>query len=91
MIVGRELLTRHAIRPHRSGTMGHIIRCFPPIEREAAGPAQEVDPHCLPERSPSVYGHEGPMTSDSIRWKEWGKEPLRNIRNSFKVNSLLKF
>ena len=28
----------------------HFVRCSPPIEREAAGPAQEVNPHGLTER-----------------------------------------
>ena len=31
------------------------------------------------------------MASDSIRWKEWGEERHRNIRNAFKVNSLRNY
>ena len=30
----------------------HFVRCSPPIEREAAGAAQEFDPHGLTERLP---------------------------------------
>ena len=36
----------------------------------------------------SVHGHEGPKTSVSSRWKEWGKERWRKIHNSFIVNGL---
>ena len=76
MIVGRKVLTRRDT-PHRSDTMGHIIRSVPPsrwrcksgtssgvcpaIEREAAGPAQEVDPHGLTERL-------RPRTSNTVEW-----------------------
>ncbi len=61
-----------------------------PIEREAAGPAQEVDLHGLTERLPSVHDHEGLKTSNSTRWKEWGEEQSRKSHNSFIVNGLRK-
>ncbi len=65
MIIGRKILARHAIRLHRSDTMGQITalglhpvgggrvalrQVLTPIERGTAGPAQEVDPHGLTER-----------------------------------------
>ena len=36
----------------------------------------------------SVHGHEGPRTSVSFRWKEWGEERRFQICNSFIVNRL---
>ena len=33
-------------------------------------------------------GHEGPRTSVLYRWKEWGEERHRNIRNYFMLNGL---
>ena len=65
MIVSREVLTHHAIRPYSSDNHGsllgsvprshggerwHFVGCPVAIEREAVGSAQEVDPHGLTER-----------------------------------------
>ena len=75
-IVSLEVLTYHAIRPYRSNNHGSLLgSCLHPmevkgwhfvgfsvaIEREAIGPAQDVDPHGSTEqlrpgrlRSPSI-------------------------------------
>ena len=64
-IVSLEVLTYHAIRPYRSNNHGsllgsclhpmevkgwHFVGCSVAIEREAIGPAQDVDPHGSTER-----------------------------------------
>ena len=88
MIVNREVLTHLAIRPYRSdnhrsrfdfvppsdgGERVKLLRCLLPIEHEAAGPAQEVDPHGLTERLPmdeefqASHRHGGALCQGSLQ------------------------